>query len=221
MSHLILAEEETLLWLNKPAGIPVFRPHKDPEGDCLLRRLLAEQPAQNVAFPEGFEGGILHRLDVSTSGVVLAARSPAHFEPLRALFTEKRLEKTYHFLSHGAVRWTENTVSASLAHDKRRKKRMVVQRGENTPHRGKWYPAETRFRQIEGPLWEAVIQTGVMHQIRAHAAFVGLPLAGDPIYGGGALEQAPEGVQFALHHVGTSGGGIPLRQAAVPAWWGV
>jgi 23S rRNA pseudouridine1911/1915/1917 synthase len=222
MSTLVIAEEEALLWLYKPAGIPVFRPHSNPEGDCLLGRLLKEIPAQAQEFPEGFEGGILHRLDVSTSGVVLAARDPGAFPALRALFGQKKLSKTYRFLSNQAVSWTENTAHAALAHDKRRKKRMVVQRGENTPHRGKWYPAETRFQHIHGRLWQAVIHTGVMHQIRAHAAFVGIPLAGDPIYGGGVLDlKAPEGVDFALHHVGASGGGIAAREIPVPAWWGV
>ena len=68
MSRLIIAETPDLIWLEKPAGIPVFRPHKDPAGDCLLARLLTARPEHDDSFPDGFEGGILHRLDVSTSG---------------------------------------------------------------------------------------------------------------------------------------------------------
>jgi 23S rRNA-/tRNA-specific pseudouridylate synthase len=221
MQSLVIAETPTCLWLNKPAGIPVFKPHQDPGGDCVLARLLAERPDQNADFPDGFEAGILHRLDVSTSGVVLAARRPQDFATLRSLFTDKRLSKTYRFLSNAEASWTENTVDAAIAHDKRRKKRMVVQRGESTPHRGKWYAAETRFRHINGRLWEAVITTGVMHQIRVHAAFVGIPLAGDRVYGGGMLEcpNAPSNVRFGLHHLGLIGGDLKRVEAMLPDWF--
>jgi len=221
MHSLVIKETPSCLWLNKPAGIPVFRPHTDPNGDCLLARLLAARPAQHADFPTGFEGGIVHRLDVSTSGAVLAVKGPEHFASLRALFTDKRLVKTYRFLSNAQVPWIKNEVLAAIGHDKRRKKRMVVQRGKTTPHRGKWYPAKTHFRHIEGRLWEAVITTGVMHQIRAHAAFVGIPLAGDKVYGGGDLgcPKAPEDVLFALHHLGLAGGDLPEVEAALPEWF--
>jgi len=219
MSALVIAENEDLVWLEKPAGLPVFRPHKDPTGDCILGRLLKVRPEQGASFPDGFEGGILHRLDVSTSGVVLACKHPDRFARFRGLFTQKELEKSYLFLTHREVRWSENTIDRPLAHHKTKKKRMTVKRGETTPHRGKWYPACTSFRHIEGPLWEAVIQTGVTHQIRAHAAFAGLALAGDRIYGGHPLEVSPKGVDFALHHRGMTGGGLPEMFSNPPSWW--
>ena len=93
---------------------------------------------------------------------------------------------------------------------------MVVRRGRNTPHRGRWYPADTRFRQLDGPLWQATITTGVMHQIRAHAAAVGLPLTGDRIYGGDPWSEAPPGLSFALHHCRLEGlGACPFS----PPWF--
>ena len=149
----------------------------------------------------------------------MAAKAPKFFEKARDLFTSKRLIKTYRFISYRSVPWTENRVQAPIAHDKRRRKRMVVQRSDSTPHRGKWYPAETRFRAIGGGIWEATMHTGVMHQIRVHAAFVGLPLAGDPVYGGGSLPEAPEGVDFALHHARIEGPSLPVYEAPLPDWW--
>ena len=111
-----------------------------------------------------------------------------------------------------------------IAHDRRKKRRMVVQRGPDTPHRGKWYPARTTFRKlgIVGPdrtAWEAVIHTGVMHQVRVHAAFVGIALAGDPIYGGGAPLGENPAAPFRLHHVGLQGPGISPAEAPVPGEW--
>ena len=221
MSLIVISETSDLLWLFKPAGLSVFPLHNAPESDCLLHRLLRERPEQSSDFPPGFEAGILHRLDISTSGIVLAARSCEAFPRLRGLFTEKTLVKTYRFISNKDVPWNSHEVTAAIAHDKRRKKRMVVQRSPTTPHRGKWYPAQTQFRRIGGSLWEATMRTGVMHQIRVHAAFVGLPLAGDPIYGGGPLPEAPDGVRFALHHAQIEGPDLTPVRAEIPEWWPV
>jgi 23S rRNA-/tRNA-specific pseudouridylate synthase len=68
-------------------------------------------------------------------------------------------------------------------------------------------------------LWEAVITTGVMHQIRVHAAWVGIPLRGDKRYGGGT--SANEQVPFLLHHLGLSGPGLEPPQAPLAPGWPV
>ena len=108
---------------------------------------------------------------------------------------------------------------------------MDVRRGQDTPHRGRWLPASTALRRVGAGgglgLWEAVITTGVMHQIRVHAAFVGLALAGDRLYGGGApLDAAvvpglPDGVPFLLHHVGLQGEDLAPPPCALPGFWPV
>ena len=202
--------------LAKPAGLPVFPPHRDPSGDCLLARWLTANPgAGRLPWPTGFEGGIAHRLDVSTSGAMLVAEDPDELVQIRQAFADGAFTKTYVFRAAKRPDWRENTCTLPLAHDRRHKRRMVVQRGQHTPHRGRWYPAHTRFEHRLRDLWTAEITTGVMHQIRAHAAFVGLPLLGDRLYGGGDTPpDAPEGLTFFLHHEGLLGGG--WRTAAVP-----
>lgn len=96
---------------------------------------------------------------------------------------------------------------------------MVVQRGPDTPHRGRWYPASTSFRVVDGTLVAAVITTGVMHQIRVHAAFLGISLLGDRRYGGpDHTTPPPEGVTFFLHHVGLRGAGFSTATVPDPAW---
>lgn len=212
--------------LAKPAGLPVFPPHADPSGDCLLRRLLAVAPeAGAAAWPAGFSGGIAHRLDVSTSGQVLAAATPQDLSVLRAAFSAKALRKRYRFVTARDVPWSTHTVSHRLAHDRRKKRRMTFERGRDTPHRGKWMEAETDLQRV-GPLagglwlWEARMRTGVMHQIRVHAAAAGLALVGDRLYGGGPpLPGLPPGVAFLLHHVGLTGPGLDPPAQPVPDWW--
>lgn len=228
MDELIGGETTRLLLLVKPAGIPVFPPHADPEGDCLLARLRAARPEQAVGpWPDGYDGGLAHRLDTATSGAVLAARTPEDLVWLRGLFAGRALVKTYRFVSARDVPWDSHVVTTALAHDARRKDRMIAQRGADTPHRGRWYPAETRLRRLGRlgglGIWEARMKSGVMHQIRAHAASVGLALAGDAIYGGGPppdFAGRPEDAPFLLHHLGVAGPDLPpLPPLPPPAWW--
>ena len=229
---------EGWLALDKPAGLPVFPPHGAPGGDCLLARLLRACPEQaRPPWPEGFAGGLAHRLDVATSGQVLAATSLPALARLRAAFADRALLKRYLFLTRREVPWTEHRLELPLAHDPRRKARMVVQRGQGTPHRGRWLPTWTRLeragraRDLDGATlhaWHAEIRTGVMHQVRVHAAFSGLALAGDHLYGGGppTAAAAAHGAEvgllrppFHLHHLGLAGPGLAPALLPPPAWW--
>ena len=224
MSGLSVVEHEGLWVVHKPAGIPCFPPHRSPDGDCVLRRLVEAGLPLSTGFPEGFEGDIAHRLDISTSGQLLVCQTPARLSSLRAAFEQKALRKRYLLWTRRKPRWPDNTVDRCIAHDRKRKARMIVQRGAATPHRGKWLDAHTEFRTLgkagEGWLVEALMSTGVMHQIRAHAGFVGIALAGDTLYGGGELGlDVPEGVRFLLHHMGLQGPGLRPPCQAPPSWW--
>jgi len=204
---------------DKPSGLPVFEPHDAPGADCVLVRLLAAQPWRSaIDWPRGFEGGIAHRLDNHTSGAILAADSLEELAQLRQWFAQQRLVKAYRMLAARDVPWDRNRCEAALAHHPTRKNRMVAQRGRQTPHRGKWYAAATEFRRIEGRLFEVTMCGGVMHQIRAHAAFVGIPILGDHLYGGGR-RGADERPAFFLHHVGMRGpNDFRTESVVVPEW---
>lgn len=205
----------------KPAGLPVFPPNVDPTGDCVCARLLADQAwRRDVGWPPGYDAGIAHRLDNSTSGAVVVADSLGDLEQIRRWFAAKQLTKSYRMLAAKDVPWDHNRCTRPIAHDLRKDSRVVVKRGSNTPHRGKWYEADTEFRRLRGRLFEVVIRTGVMHQIRAHAAFVGVPIRGDRRYGGGPTpDDAPPGVEFFLHHVGLVGpDGFRTDPVPLPDW---
>jgi 23S rRNA-/tRNA-specific pseudouridylate synthase len=217
MSVLLGESARWMAW-NKPPGIPVFPPHADVDGDCLLSR----SGTAEADWPEGFAGGLAHRLDTPTSGQVLSAKTVDDLIWLRELFSTGQLQKVYQFVSTGTVPWNEHSVDTPIAHDKRKRSKMLVQRGNNTPHRGKWYPAHTQFRRLATAadgvnLWEAIITTGVMHQIRVHAAWVGIPLRGDQRYGGGAPTDTS--IPFLLHHIGLTGPDLDPPRAPVPDFW--
>jgi 23S rRNA-/tRNA-specific pseudouridylate synthase len=206
---------------DKPAGLPVFPPHGDSGGDCVLARVLAQEPWRSeLSWPQGFEGGLAHRLDTSTSGAVALARDLDELASLRELFRGKLLRKVYHLRAARTAPWREHACEAEIAHDPRHKGRMVVRRGGSTPHRGRWMEAHSRFRHLGADLYECVITTGVMHQVRLHAAFLGIAILGDRRYGGGPTPaDAPAGLTFYLHHVGFTGpGGLRTAPVPRPAW---
>lgn len=220
----VIGEEEGRIYLYKPAGVPVFPMRRGPDRGSVLEAFLAERPDQGRwGWPEGFEGGIAHRLDNSTSGLLVAATSPEALASLRGDFAAKRLAKHYRFRTDRDVPWDRHTVSVELAHDPRRGARMVARRGRDTPHRGSWLPAETILSRRGPGSWEAVLHTGVMHQVRLHAAIVGLALTGDRLYGGRPWPEGagpPEGVDFLLHHVGLEAPGWRTPRVSAPGWWG-
>lgn len=206
---------------HKPPGIPVFPLTSGIPQDSAWARVIAGDPWRGeISWPKGFEAGILHRLDTSTSGALWLADSLEELTELRALFSEKRLVKRYVARVRRVPRWERHQTSLEIGHDRRHKRRMVVKRGEETPHRGHWLPAHTAFERLHGDLVAATISTGVMHQIRVHAAFLGIPLLGDRLYGGGPTpEGAPEGIVFFLHHLGLEGPwGLSTDPVPLPEW---
>jgi len=207
---------------SKPAGTSVF-PLRNGEGPkSVCEQVIGVQPwRQDIAWPDGFHAGIAHRLDVHTSGAVWIADSLVELEEMRCRFRDGRLTKRYLMRAAKDVAWDFNSCDKEIGHDKRKKGKMVVRRGANTPHRGRWWPAMTQFSRRSQWIWEVEIRTGVMHQIRVHAAFVGIPIRGDSRYGGGTSpDDAPSGAFF-LHHLGlVDGEGWGTERVETPTWTG-
>lgn len=205
---------------DKPAGLPVFPPHDDPAGDCVLARLLAAEPARaDVGWPGGFECGIAHRLDTSTSGALLVADGPDELARIRERFRDGALRKTYLARLSAPPPFERAVCDLPVGHSPKNPRKMIVQRGPRTACRGRWYPAHTEVRALGDDLVEVVITTGVTHQIRVHLAALGLPLLGDVLYRGApSPDDAPPGVTFFLHHVGLEGPGVRTEPVQVPAW---
>jgi 23S rRNA pseudouridine1911/1915/1917 synthase len=188
----VLAEGQRWVAVDKPAGIAVH-PLAPGEGGTLANAVVARFPGCAGAAPSPREGGAVHRLDVETSGVVLFAKDPEAWAALESQLRARTVEKVYLALAVGRVE-TGGVCAVPLA---QRGGRVVpapdALAEERLLAKGlRPRPAETHYeveRRLERwTLLRVRIVTGVMHQIRAHLAFLGHPVAGDVAYGGAASE---------------------------------
>lgn len=190
--------DQTIFALNKPALIhSVLNPRGSD--DAIAAALLEKYPAlARAALKEG-DGGLLQRLDFETSGVILGAWDRASWlEAKEAL--NKFGEKEYLFVTNGRFPKSKN-VSGFIGAKGRSSKKVRVYRARSP--RSTF--VETLFSLEEfnsrsgRSLVRARTSTGARHQIRASAAAIGFPLAGDTLYGGAALSLGLEIPPFFLH----------------------
>jgi 23S rRNA pseudouridine1911/1915/1917 synthase len=198
----ILFLDDALVVIDKPAGQPTTsRPgDQSPSVAAILR---AHVPGCADASPDPREAGLGHRLDMGTSGVLIAARSREAWEALRAALADPRCEKVYlaEVVGDPGAPIAEVRLDVARPGDGRLVVTAAIgrlgRRGDRVRTDGgrRPQPARTDITLVErrGPtsLVEARLGRGRAHQVRAHLAYAGLPLVGDPTYGGPPDPAAP------------------------------
>jgi 23S rRNA pseudouridine1911/1915/1917 synthase len=185
--------------VNKPSGTPSNTLESSSVDQPSMEEQLIRLRAPSSVF-------LLHRLDVGTSGILLFAKNENVYEKMRELFRVKKIHKRYWAFSKSSLTAElPLDITHALAHHPKSKKRMIVveplkmAKRPQTFYRGNPLPAHSRILSSEPVQWlgqslyryEIDIITGVMHQIRAHCRFLGIPLVGDPIYGEGPTPEFP------------------------------
>ena len=185
LSLEIVAEGEGWVCVDKPAGCGVH-PLRPDQDDTVLNALVARVPRIVGVGEAGLRSGVVHRLDVGTTGALLFATEEESWRRLRGAFSAHRLDKRYRALVAG--RFEERArVDLSLAITRHQPAHVAV-RDDGRPTRQRVTPIEV-FE--DATLVEVRLETGFLHQIRASMGHVGHPLIGDAEYGGPTPDFAP------------------------------
>jgi 23S rRNA pseudouridine1911/1915/1917 synthase len=195
----IVFEDASIMVIDKPAGLVVHPGAGQPDG-TLLNALLAHAPSL-VNVPRG---GIVHRLDKDTSGLLVVAKTVEAQVSLVKQLAEHSMRRLYLAVVQGDPP-ASGVIDAPVGRDVRARTRMAV------THRGK--PSRTNYRVLEryghAALVECRLETGRTHQIRVHFQHLRHPLVGDETYRRGTRHgisfprQALHAIELTLVHPGT------------------
>ena len=178
----VLYEDDALLVVNKPAGV-VTHPTSGHWTGTLLNGLLAHCQAKNqTKGGKHITGapGLVHRLDKETSGLVVVAKTVQVHRALCKQFETQTITRMYEALVYGRPRSDQGTIDSAIGRDKGDGKKVSTKtRNPQT--------AVTEFTVVQrfgnrASLVELTPRTGRQHQLRVHAASLGCPIVGDPLY---------------------------------------
>jgi RluA family pseudouridine synthase len=165
----IIYLDESILIINKPAGLSVLPDGWEPDAPYVVKKL-------EEKFGKVF---VVHRIDKFTSGVMVAARTAEAHRALNIQFEKHDIEKIYHAITVGVPYWDEKVTKFPLRTNVGHKHRTMVDNRNGLR-------SETRLKVIKrgkaNVLLEAMPMTGRTHQIRVHAYALGFPLLGDVLY---------------------------------------
>ena len=173
----VVYEDGDVVVVDKPAGLPVHPGPGHPDG-TLVNALLARCPDIRGIGGE-LRPGIVHRLDLDTSGLLVVAKTQLAHQNLTEQMKRRQILKEYAAVAVGLVTPESGVIDAPIGRDPRHRQRMAVTAGGRI--------ARTHYETQEelpgNTLLAVQLETGRTHQIRVHLAYLGYPVLGDGMYG--------------------------------------
>ena len=189
----VIYEDESLLILNKPAGMVVHPGHGNYTGT--LVHALAYRFRNLPLSSSLYRHGLVHRIDKDTTGLLVVAKTDQAMFHLAKQFSDHVIDRKYIALVWGVLKDQEGTISNYIGRSSRDRKMMTVL-SQGQEGRGKW--AVTHYKVIErfsyATLVECRLETGRTHQIRVHFQHSGHPIFGDTVYGGNVLAKGVQNI---------------------------
>lgn len=177
----VLNEEPGWVAIDKPAGMAVH-PLDPTQTRTALNAVAAMRPGVVGVGEGGLRSGVVHRLDVATSGVLVFATEASRWQRLREAFVTHAAQKRYAAIVHGGGDLPDGPIRRRLAVRRHRPARVAVvgpdQRGYDCSMSARVVDQRAGFARIEIDL-----HTGFLHQIRVCLADLGRPVVGDAVYG--------------------------------------
>ena len=180
-------EDDDMIVLSKQAGL-VCHPSDDHRDGTLVNALIYRYGADNLCNVQGEKDrlGIVHRLDMDTTGLMMAAKTDVAGEALMAAIQDHVIDRRYKALVHGVISLERGMIDAPIARHAKDRTRMAIRDCESAREAITTFTVLERFEP--GPkdngytLIDCKLFTGRTHQIRVHMEYTKHPLVGDPLY---------------------------------------
>lgn len=180
-------EDDDMLVLSKQAGL-ICHPSDDHREGTLVNALIHHCGAANLCNVQGEQDrlGIVHRLDMDTSGLMLAAKEDEVGQRLMDAIADRVVDRRYIALVHGVIAPDTGMIDAPIARHPKDRLRMAVRDCESAREASTTFKVLERFeadnRDNGYSLVECKLYTGRTHQIRVHMEYIAHPVVGDPLY---------------------------------------
>ena len=195
----ILYEDQDVILVNKPKGM-VVHPAAGHYSHTLVNGLMYHCKDQLSGINGVMRPGIVHRIDMDTTGVIIACKNDMAHNSIAAQLKEHSITRRYQAIVHGVLKDDAGTVEGPIGRHPTDRKKMSINYN-NGKSAVTHYKVLKRFRQYTHV--ECRLETGRTHQIRVHMASIGHPLLGDLVYGPGKCPIP--GLQGQTLHAGVLG----------------